>query len=184
MLSILICSLKSREKQLSELLAALHRQQTDQVEILVETNSGEMSIGAKRNKLVGRAGRKYVAFVDDDDMVAEDYCPLILSHILLHTRTVGIPPDCVGMVGILKRCGHPDWTFRHSITVGRWCRDKKAHIYFRTPNHLNPILREIVVKVPFPEIRYGEDRAFSDNIRPHLKCECFIEKPIYIYNKE
>jgi len=176
MLSILICSLRSRSRQLDELLKVLAPQcQHGESEYHVALDDGEMPIGAKRNGLVSRANGKYCCFVDDDDMVDASY----VQQILGAARSG--EPDCVGMCGFMVKNGKRGWQFRHSITVGRWCKDKKNRIYFRTPNHLNPIKTEIVRRHPFSEINFGEDRAFSDSIRPDLKTEVFVEHPIYFY---
>ena len=179
MLSILICSLYSRSRQLGELMKVLGPQCAGRgdVEVIVDLDDGENSIGKKRNHLVSMATKKYCCFVDDDDMVSTDYASLILDAICSGG------PDCVGMCGHLMEGDKLGWQFRHSITVGRWCKDKKNHVYFRTPNHLNPIKTEIVRRHPFPEINHGEDRSFSDSVRKNLRTEVFIEKPIYFYKQ-
>lgn len=177
MLTILVCALESRPKQLSELMAVLGPQLVGQpVSVIVESDAGEMSIGAKRNVLLSKATGKYVAYVDDDDMVDPAYVSLVLNAI-----KTGGGPDCVGMCGYIMQGGQRTWQFRHSITVGHWCKDKKARIYFRTPNHLNPIKSVFAKQVPFPETSFGEDRAYSDAIRKYLQTESFIEHPIYYY---
>ena len=176
MLSILICSLRYRSRQLDDLLKVLAPQcQYGESEYHVALDDGAMPIGAKRNLLVSKANGKYCCFVDDDDMVDVSYVQQILGAIR------NGEPDCVGMCGFLVENGKHRWQFRHSITVSRWCKDKKNHIYFRTPNHLNPIKTEIVRRHPFPEINFGEDHAFSNSIRPDLKTEVFVERPIYFY---
>ena len=66
-LSILIPSIDERKNLLAELMGALRPQKTDNVEFLVMTDNGQMSIGQKRNMLLGQSHGEYVAFVDDDD---------------------------------------------------------------------------------------------------------------------
>jgi glycosyltransferase involved in cell wall biosynthesis len=146
------------------------------VSILTEIDDGKLSIGAKRNRLLDRADRKYLAFVDDDDMVDPAYVSLVLNAIHTHNE-----PDCIGMCGYIMKNGQRTWQFRHSITVTNWCRDKKARIYFRTPNHLNPVKSVFAKQLQFPETNRGEDRAYSDAIRKYLHSEAFIEHPIYYY---
>jgi len=161
-----------------DLLYTLSFQVKDEpVEIWIDnTIRNVMTIGAKRNGLLDVAEGKYLSFIDDDDMVTEKYVPLILNAIQTDV-------DCIGIVGILKRKERQNWQFRHSITVCRWCRDKQKRIYFRTPNHLNPVKSEIAKQVRFPENNFGEDKSYSDDLRPLLKSETFIETPIYIYQK-
>lgn len=177
MLDVLVCTLESRKRQLGELLAAFGPQLVDRpASVIVDSDNGEVTIGAKRNRLLRKATRKYVAFVDDDDMVDSKYVELILRAIASRPE-----PDCVGIVGAIVEYGAITWTFRHSITVGRWCKDKANRIYYRTPNHLNPIRRGLALSVGFPEKSFGEDRAFSDKVRPMLNTEKFIDRPIYFY---
>jgi glycosyltransferase involved in cell wall biosynthesis len=176
-LSVLICHLRERADSLNRLLKTLHDQTagSEQVEIILcDDPRGSMSIGAKRNLLVGWSAGEYVAFIDDDDNVSDTYIAKIL-------KALRRKPDCVGITGKYIVAGQPEWTFRHSITVSRWCRDKVRRIYFRTPNHLNPVRRDIAISHPFPDIQFGEDRVFSDSIKIDLHDEVFIEDPIYYY---
>ena len=176
-LSILICHLPEREVSYLALLDQLGIQTSGNVEVLVDdTPRGVLTIGEKRNNLLASSTGRYVAYIDDDDLIAGNYVRLILNAAREDN-------DCIGMTGILRRKDKPDWQFRHSITVGRWCKDRNRHIYFRTPNHLNPIKADIAKSVGFVPISHGEDRDYSDRIRPLLKTETFIEQAIYIYQK-
>ena len=177
-LSILICTMPERKKVFNELLDILKPQtQIDTVEVLSDDGDGE--VGAKRKRLLEKSSGEYVCFVDDDDRVADYYVSHILDAIQNNNR-----PDCIGINGQLVVDGKNTWTFRHSITVGRWCKDKVAKIYFRTPNHLNPIKREYAMKTMFPaNLSWGEDRVYSDNIRQYLKTEYFLEAILYYYIK-
>jgi hypothetical protein len=184
MLNILICSLDSRARQLSELLAVLEPQcQNRPASVIVERDDGKMSIGDKRNLLLGKADRQYLAFVDDDDTVSPDYVNLIMRAIDLGKQRYEKLVDCIGMCGFIIENGVWTWQFRHSITVNGWSKDKNRRIYFRTPNHLNPIKRQIAQQMVFPSSNWGEDRAYSDKLRPYLTTEIFIEEPIYFYKK-
>lgn len=181
-LSILICSLLIRSRQLDELLIALAPQISNRpIEVLVEKDDGKISIGTKRNRLMARAAGKYLCYIDDDDMVSQSYVELILGGIEKHFEEKKFYPDCVGIVGIIRGGKHNRWQFRHSITVTNWCEDKKNHLFFRTPNHLNPILSKHAKSCCFPEKNWGEDRSYSDNVRKYLNTETFIEEPIYHY---
>jgi glycosyltransferase involved in cell wall biosynthesis len=172
-----VCSLASRHRQLNQLLSILEPQTVGQpVEIIIEKDAGQAKIGTKRNILLMKASKKYLAFVDDDDRVDPAYVSLILNAI-----KTGKEPDCIGMIGVMVGGRYDGWKFRHSITVTRWCKDKHARLFFRTPNHLNPIKSELARRVRFPAENYGEDKSYSDQIRPYLKTEAFIEHPIYHY---
>lgn len=172
-LSILICHLPNRRLEIARLMAMLNPQLTPEVEVKID--AGEGHTGLKRNRLIESANGQYISFVDDDDLVSYNYIDLV-TNAIIHS------PDCVGMVGILRKKGQPDWTFRHSITVTRWCKDKTNRVYFRTPNHLNPVKREHACRTMFNSgLTWGEDKDYSDRLRVHLNTERFIEEPIYIY---
>jgi len=190
-LSILICSILERAKLLHRLLVCLKPQVTDEVEIITEIDNCEMSIGEKRNKLLLRASGDYVAFIDDDDLVSGDY----ISKILTATKT---SPDCCSLQGeishvitihtkktsqqrtrIIKRRQRVNHVFFHSIEYDHWFED--CGVYYRCPNHLNAIKRDIALQVGFPSKNSGEDHDFSTQVFPLLKTEAKIEGTIYYY---
>lgn len=173
LLDILICSLYEREKELDNLCGVLSPQAGDDIGILVECDKREMSVGTKRNKLLSLATAEYVCFVDDDDMIAPNYVDLIRSA--LEKR-----PDCVGIEGIITFDGRGPRKFIHSKRYDHWF--EKNGIYYRTPNHLNPVKRELAVQVGFPDSRHGEDAVYSSNLFPRLQSEEYIDGPIYFYN--
>ena len=172
-LSILVCTIAKREALLARLKSVLTPQLTKEVELLINSDSGEKSIGKKRNELLNRAIGEYVSFVDDDDLVSGNYCSRILS------TTLNNKPDCLGIQGTITINGGKPKTFAHSIKNSSWF--ERDGIYFRSPNHLNPIKREIALSVGFPEINHGEDFDFSKRIYPLLKTEIFLDGSIYHY---
>lgn len=171
--SILICSLERRKTSLETLLSILRPQQVQGVEILTDIDRGQVSIGAKRNRLLRRAKGEYIAFIDDDDTVSPDYVCKVLNA--LRSK-----PDCCSLIGEVnfrnKRITRP---FKHSIEYKDWFQANK--VYYRCPNHLNPVKRELAMKVMFPEINEGEDRQYSFALLPLLKTEAKIEGTIYFY---
>ena len=66
-----------------------------------------------------------------------------------------------------------------STSCGSWY--EKDNMYFRTPNHISPVRRDIALKVKFPKIMIGEDYEYSMGILPHLKREFLIDKELYHY---
>jgi glycosyltransferase involved in cell wall biosynthesis len=173
-LSILIPSLHSRKAVLDELLAVLNPQKVDGVEVVVVPDEGQMSIGQKRNMLLTQSKGEYVAFVDDDDMVPTDYVARILKA--LETN-----PDCTSLTGKIVFSDGYSRPFIHSLRYDRWIDDHQGKVYYRPPNHLNAVRREIAVRVGFPPWNSGEDRYFSHHIRPLLKREEWIDGTLYEY---
>ena len=172
-LSILICSVLSRIEMLRSLLGALKEQLTKDVEILVERDEGKITIGAKRNVLLQKATGNYVAFVDDDDKVSDDYVTKIL-------KAISTSPDCCSIEGEIHfRSKSVTKKFIHSIRYKRWFQ--AGDIYYRCPNHLNPVKRTTALRVGFPDMARGEDKNYSLRLRPLLKTEQKIDGVIYFY---
>lgn len=171
--SILICSLEDRANQLRGLLDLLERQIVrGQSEILTAVDNRQKPTGEKRNGLIAQAKGDYIAFVDDDDLVADNYVAKILE-------AVKTDPDCVGINGIITFDGADPRKFIHSLRYNSWF--EKDEIYYRCPNHLNPVKRSIALQVPFPNIVFGEDKAYSDGLQKLLHSEVYVEEPIYYY---
>ncbi len=181
-LSILVCSLKRREHYLKRLMSVLMPQRDrfiNEVEIITASDEGETSIGAKRNALIVNSNGEYITFVDDDDVVSEDYVELILNAIK-------DKPDVVGIHLLHFEDGvHKGLTY-HSLKYDHWWDEvnkdnPQLKNYYRNPNHLNPVRKEYAVRTMFPEINMGEDKHYSMGILKYLKTESYIPKPIYTY---
>jgi hypothetical protein len=179
--SILICTLEKRKHFLERLLDILKQQKTDEVEILINCDNGEKSIGQKRNELLEQATGLYCAFIDDDDRVSDNYIPLILERINKSE------PDVIGIHLIMTTDNVIEEKTFHSIKYDRWFDepdpDKQwLKRYYRNPNHLNPVKLEYAMKVRFPTISMGEDRSYSERLKPYLHTEEYINDPIYFYD--
>ena len=178
-LSILICSLNKRKEMLNRLLDCLNKQKTDEVEIRVLSDDGIISTGQKRNDLLDMAKGDYIVFIDDDDLVSDDYIELIL-------KAIENKPDVVGIHLLMTTNGKNECRTFHSLKYNHWYDEpdperEGRRMYFRNPNHLNPVKREIALKVKFPDKYKFEDREYSKNILSHLKTEEYINEPIYYY---
>lgn len=179
-LSILICTMYNREGYFNRLLTKLREQESDEIEIHYEIDNGEISIGEKRNKLLKKSRGDYVAFVDDDDMVSDDYVEKIINSINKSQ------PDVIGIHLLMTVDGQHEERTYHSLKYDHWYDepdpDRPGKIrYFRNPNHINPVKRELALKVMFPTKDVGEDRDYSKDLLQYLKTEEYIEEPIYYY---
>lgn len=174
-LSILIPSLNERQGTLMKLREELDRQiGKKSVQVLHISDDRQMSIGQKRNMLLMQSTGEYVSFVDDDDMVSADYIEKILAALSKN-------PDCSSLTGVVVFSDGYSRPFVHSLRYDRWIDDHEGKVYYRPPNHLNAVKRDIAKLVGFPSINSGEDRAFSMGIRPYLKTEGWIDGVIYNY---
>lgn len=179
-LTICICALQKRLPLLSALLKHLHDQANKypgQVEILVECDGGEISTGAKRNKLYQTAQGEYVCSVDDDDWVSDWYVEDILKA--LETN-----PDTVGINGWMSTDGRNIESWAISIFNPYHTQKRLGrNFYLRPPNHLSPMKREIALRFPFPDKYVQEDYDFCMSIHNAnaLKTEVLIQRPMYEY---
>ena len=178
-LSILICSLYRRKDFLKKLKNKLLPQVTNEVEILYDIDDGAKTIGQKRNQLLDKSQGKYIVFIDDDDLVSDDYVSKILEGI---DKDV----DVIGIHLIMNVDGKYDEYTYHSLKYRTWYHEADPTNpgrlrYFRNPNHLNPVKREYAMKAKFPQINNGEDKSYSMNLLQYLKTEHYIESPIYYY---
>lgn len=178
-LSILICSLENRINFLNKLLNQLNPQLNDLVEVLIKSDNGEMSIGEKRNILLNKSKGEYVCFIDDDDLVSDDYVSLILDRIHLNPDVIGFELEYF-IDGTLQGIAY------HSNKYPKWSESTSTNpkynmMYYRCPNHLNPIKRDIVMDVMYQPINHGEDKIFSELIFKKLITEEYINKPLYFY---
>ena len=174
-LSILICTLPNRIGYLSQLLQVLTPQyvSTNEVEVLTESDNGSMTTGHKRNLLLKRSTGKYVVFIDDDDMVAPTY----VKDILMAAKS---NPDAIVFNGIMTTNGRDERKWYISKDYGYEAKDGA---YYRYPNHIVPIRREIAMAFPFMDIRIGEDYAWATAIHKAglIKTEVKIENELYHY---
>lgn len=178
LLSILICTIPSRQDMFKSLLANVQEQifcskYKGQVEIWHD-DSINITTGAKRNILLEKANGQFSVFIDDDDLVSNDYIEKIVSCIENNPEM-----DCIGIKGQIITNGNDIKEWEISKDFGRWFEDEKK--YYRTPNHISPIRTALCLKVKFPDITIGEDSDFSKRIHPLLKTESKIDSHLYFY---
>jgi hypothetical protein len=178
MLTIMICTIKSRKRFLDRLLAILNPQLTDQVRLVIDCDNGEVSIGEKRQRMLDAIPDNggWCCFIDDDDLVSHDYCSLILEALEQD-------PDVVTFLQETFYDGRFDCTSRFSL------ENKSNHYKYSTrsktreavPNHLCPTRVSIMRAVGFDEINNGEDTLYEKRVRPLLDYEEHIDEVLYTY---
>lgn len=178
-LSILICTLPDRSAMLGVLLLELQRQireeAPDVVEILFERHPTD-NTGMKRNRLLEEAIGKYIIFVDDDDWIAPTYISEILSAANNDT-------DCISINGIYTEDGANPVMWRMGKDYPNETADESGvPVFIRAFNHIGAAKRGLALMARFPDnTGHGEDKQYSENIKPWLKTETRIENPIYFY---
>lgn len=148
----------------------------NEVEVLAYTDNREKTTGHKRNVLIKQAKGKFVVHLDDDDRIASNYIELILKAI---KENPGI--DAVGIRGYYKEDFKQQQPFETSL---KHVWEFKGGWYYRTINHISPILREHANKVLFPNKTHGEDYAYTMELKATglLKTEVVIKEFIYFYD--
>lgn len=172
-LQLLIPTMPGRADLLDRLLAILRPQLVPGVTFA--TDDGPGSIGAKRQRMLESATGDYIAFIDDDDLVAPDYIARIIPCL-------ASSPDVVGICMHVKMDGldwHPSPIFRHSL---RFISNLHWQGQDRPPHHLCPLRREVALMSRFSDKMWGEDFDFSQGLLPHLHTESWSgDAPIYFY---
>ena len=178
-LQILIPSLESRKEMLDKLIEELSSQIVSnnlvkEVGVARFADNGIIHIGKKRNELIENSKAEYVCFLDDDDWVDPNY--VYIQH---YGACQG--KDCVELRGIYTTNGNNPTPFIHSIKYDKYFG--KSGCFYRPPNHLNAIKRELITDFKFPEISFGEDTDWAMRISKAgiLKTETKVQKPIYHY---
>lgn len=142
------------------------------IEIIINEDNGEKTIGTKRNEIIRKSSGEYFCFIDDDDLISDNYFELIFNAFKEN-------PDGVGFKGMLYKKEFSEMVFEHNFD--NKTHFKKHKIQKRPLNHLNPIKTELVRKVPYKEINHREDLDFGDRVKNLLKSGKFINYILYHY---
>ncbi len=178
-LTIAIPSITERHENFNRLISFLTRQMTCEnlcryVELIYDIDDKEVSIGAKRQSLLLRAKGKYIVMIDDDDWVSPEYVIKILDAISKsHPDHVGFLEDCT-IDGVKSKS-------IFSIQHKKWDENKFGYDHIRCANPKSVILREKALEVGYNDMRYAEDKAFSESVTKLLKTEEFINEVLYYY---
>lgn len=175
-LSILIPTVVGREACFEKLYTHLSAQIKDHdVEVLFLKDNKELSIGAKRQKLLEMASGDYMVMIDDDDWVPDDYV-FQITYILKDK------PDCIGYLESVTINGEQGLAC-HSNRFKDWGYNQDGYQYVRTIFYKDPIRTDIARKVGIADMRYGEDHDFARRLKASglLKKEIFYNRVMYYY---
>lgn len=180
-LSILIPSTHTRyntflpkiQEQIFSQYNELSAFEQSQVEILILTCTKSIMLGEKRNSMTGLAQGDHISFVDDDDRIA----PFYIKTLLDATKTNA---DVITFTSMVSLNGEEPKPCYYSKDHQRDYNTTSA--YYRIPNHICCIKKEVALKSSFPNILRGEDAGFSKLLLPHLKTEHKIDQVLYMYD--
>lgn len=181
LLTIMLPTTIDRREQFKRLYAEIYRQiifawAMDKVEVLVDEDNKEISIGAKRQRLLERALGEYVVGIDSDDGIAPTYVADILKAL---EDAPGI--DHVGFYELCTFNGMNPKKSIFSIVQKRWGENVYGYDYIRCANPKSVIRRVKALEVGFQDLRYGEDILFSESVTALLSTEVFVDKILYYY---
>lgn len=144
------------------------------VEHLVLLDNRTRTVGEKRQSLVQSALGDYVAFVDDDDDVSDDYVARICAT--LQAKSVDV-------ITFEQDAHYNDHAFK--VIFGLNNEDEPYNPETNSLNrgvwHVCPIRRTIAQDAVFPSIMDGEDRAWCLQVRPRLRSSAHIARVLHIY---
>jgi glycosyltransferase involved in cell wall biosynthesis len=175
-LSILILTLPTRIDSYSHLIKMLNKQIIEnnlinRVQILSLCDTKEIIVGEKRNILLNKSIGRYVCFIDDDDIISDDYVIKLVNAIQSNADVITFCGDYV------------ENTLRTPFSISLVHRGNFNHpnIFYRLPNHLCPVKREIALSCQFSNKNFGEDSDYSERINNYLKTEFHIQDKLYFY---
>jgi len=175
-LSILILTLPTRIDSYANLIRHLNHQIIQnnlihRVQILSLCDTKEISVGEKRNILLQKSVGRYVCFIDDDDLISDDYVIKIIT---------AIQHNC----DVITFCGdYVESGLRKPFSISMMHRGDYNHdnMFIRLPNHLCPLKREIAMQCHFTHKNFGEDSDYATMINTHIKNEYHIVDKLYFY---
>jgi len=190
-LSILTPTIPGRERQLQTLqwrieeqIAALPTRTealrsaprtSGQVEHLILSDNRTRSIGAKRQSLLDIARGQYIAFVDDDDGIADNYVQELLAAAASGADVITFLQHAIynGKQSVVDfQLGQGD----HGFVPGG--------ITIRDAWHVNAWRRSRVAHCQFGETNYGEDLTWCLQARRMVETTVHIPKILHFYRHD
>ncbi len=177
-LSILVCGVHSRiaNGKAIELLNELNYQvgSNEDVEILYLYDNKKRMLGTKRNDLVEIAAGEYITFIDDDDKISPNYVSALVK---------AIDENSVDMINFIVDVSLNDGPYKpcHYSIANSFDFNTDSG-YFRLPNHIMCVKRELALQVKYKDILYGEDSDYSKRLAPLIKTELNLSETLYYYN--
>jgi hypothetical protein len=178
--SILITSIPERLSGLAQIYKKLEdqikkNQYEEKVEILSFVDNKTRSIGHKRQDLINASDAKFLAFLDDDDLVSDDYIKEIVSAI--------------------EECPEVDViSFNQEAKIGS---DMPVVVYFglqyenteyipgipmyRKPFHMCAWNCRLAKQIEFKDISWAEDWHWIKELCNKAKTEKHIDKILHYY---
>ena len=175
-LSILTPTIPERADWLHALQFKIEKQNgSGLVEHLMFSDNRTRTIGAKRQALVDIARGEYIAFVDDDDDISDNYVSKLLAAIesgadviTFKQRAIYNGKESTVEFGVKNQDG--------AFNVGGTT--------YRAPWHVCAWKREKVAGCLFGESNYGEDLVWCKQARKRIRNGHHIDSVIHTYRHD
>lgn len=172
-ISVLIPTMEKRALICRELVEEVKRQFSEipeiVYEILVDCDNGEITIGAKRNRMLKNAKGVYCAFLDDDDAIHPHYFQTFKAVIF--GQEIDVAELTAGYYGTGRFVKPVHYSLKHD-----WSETPST--YLRPPHHLNVMKTELARTIGYPDVRGEEDRSFAIRLREYAKTHKLSEFPV------
>lgn len=145
------------------------------VEHLTLCDNKKRSIGGKRQALVDIARGEYIAFVDDDDDVSDDYVANILKGIETGADVITFRQRAIynGLESeVIFGINNQDEPFN------------PGGVTLRAPWHVCAWKREKVADCLFSESNYGEDIVWCVQSRARIRTAHHVDKVLHTYRHD
>lgn len=180
LLSVLILTVPERYRSFFPRLIdhLLSQSEGSPVEILALFDNKLRSVGEKRNALLSLAQGKFVAFVDDDDRVADDYIASLIDAIQDNPAA-----DVIVFDQIVRRNGKKEQLCRYGVEFQRNNADPPA-VWKGPPAHTACWRAEVAKRFQFPDRNFGEDSDWVARASAAITVErqVRIDKVLYHYD--
>jgi len=188
-LSILVLTLASRVNNFfPKIITSLDSQIKDakrkDIELLALLDNKTRSIGEKRNALLHMSSGAFITFVDDDDIISDNYIEAII-------KTIDANPDadcivykvlCTVKNSLVGKADKPySFVCEYGIEFEKSER-RKDGCWHGKPSHTMIWESSIAKKYLFPTKNRGEDVSWVQLACPDIKKQVKINSILYCYN--
>lgn len=183
--SVLIPSIFERMPKLQKLVGEFERQIQlfdlwDSVQIVSVVDNRKVSIGTKRQQVLNCSIGNYVAFVDDDDEVSNNYLFEVVNAIRNNDVDVITFDNC----SIIED--------HDPIIVNMRLRQENEQVRFEDGSDIPVVIRRaawhtcawrssLAKTVNFPDLSYGEDWEWARQLNTVAKTEFHIPQVLHTY---
>jgi glycosyltransferase involved in cell wall biosynthesis len=174
LLTIAIPTIEQRTDCFNELYNELKKQSEsfgNLIEIVYICDNKEMTIGAKRQKLVDMSKGKYIVMWDDDDWIHPNGIEMIMEGLKSDADVISY--NYSANIGIDDKTNYD-----RKVSI-EYTNQLIDNVLYVKPDCKNPIKKELINKVKFRDTSWSEEFFFKMDLFPYLKTEYKIEEDIY-----